>query len=90
MGNTINYGSFGTTAEIDCADGRALNVGGSNNVLTVRGSCSAVNVGGADNKLTVDTIDLDLSVVGLNNTVVYRSGEPRVNNLGTGNDIRKG
>ena len=90
QGNTINYGSFGTTAEIDCADGRALNVGGSNNVLTVRGSCSAVNVGGADNKLTVDTIDLDLSVVGLNNTVVYRSGQPRVNNLGTGNDIRKG
>ena len=90
VGNTINYGSFGTIAEIDCADGKALNVGGSNNVLTVRGSCSAVNVGGADNKLTVDTIDLDLSVVGLNNTVVYRSGEPRVNNLGTGNDIRKG
>ena len=31
IGNTINYGSFGTTAEIDCADGKSLNIGGSNN-----------------------------------------------------------
>ncbi|MCB0944308.1 MAG: hypothetical protein KDB49_04475, partial [Mycobacterium sp.] len=37
VGNTINYGSFGTTADIDCADGKSLNVGGSNNTLTVKG-----------------------------------------------------
>ena len=37
VGNTINYGSFGTTADIDCADGKSLNVGGSNNTLTVHG-----------------------------------------------------
>ena len=35
VGNTINYGSFGTTTEIDCAEGKSLNVGGSNNTLTV-------------------------------------------------------
>ena len=90
VGNTVNYGSFGTTAEIDCGDGKSLNVGGSNNTLTVRGTCAAVNIGGADNKITLDKIDKDLSVVGLNNTVVYLDGAPRVNNLGTGNDIRKG
>src|SRR4051812_49788793 len=28
IGNTINYGSFGTTADIDCADGKSLNIGG--------------------------------------------------------------
>jgi Protein of unknown function (DUF3060) len=89
FGNTINYGSFGTTATIDCADGKSLNVGGSNNTLTVTGTCSAVNVGGADNKITLAKVDNDLSVVGLNNTIVYEDGEPRVNNLGTGNDIRK-
>ena len=89
FGNTINYGSFGTTATIDCADGKSLNVGGSNNTLTVSGTCSAVNVGGADNKITLAKVDNDLSVVGLNNTIVYSDGEPRVNNLGTGNDIRK-
>jgi hypothetical protein len=89
FGNTINYGSFGTTATIDCATGKSLNVGGSNNTLTVTGTCSSVNVGGADNKITLAKIDKDLSVVGLNNTIVYTDGEPRVNNLGSGNDIRK-
>jgi hypothetical protein len=78
IGNTINYGSF------------ALNVGGSNNTLTVKGTCASVNVGGADNKITLDKIDKNLSVVGLNNTVTYKDGDPKVDNLGSGNDIKKG
>jgi hypothetical protein len=90
VGNTINYGSFGTTAEIDCADGKSLNVGGSNNTLTVTGTCASANVGGADNRITFDKIDNDLSVVGINNTVTYKDGEPRVDNLGSGNKIEKG
>jgi hypothetical protein len=90
VGNTINYGSFGTTTEIDCADGKSLNVGGSNNTLTVKGSCSSVNIGGADNKITFDKVDKELSVVGLNNTVTYKGGGPKVNNLGSGNTINKG
>ncbi|CAN5383936.1 DUF3060 domain-containing protein [soil metagenome] len=90
VGNTINYGSFGTTAEIDCADGKSLNVGGSNNTLTVTGTCASVNVGGADNRITFDKIDNDLSVVGINNTVTYKDGEPKVNNMGSGNKIEKG
>lgn len=89
IGNTINYGSFGTTAEIDCAEGKALNIGGSNNTLTVKGTCSSVNVGGADNKLTFDHVDKSISVVGLNNTVVYKDGDPKVDDLGSGNKISK-
>lgn len=87
VGNTINYGSFGTNTEIDCADGKSLNVGGSNNTLTVKGTCSSVNIGGADNKITFDKIDKELSVVGLNNAITYKGGEPKVNNLGSGNTI---
>jgi hypothetical protein len=90
VGNTINYGSFGTTADIDCGDGKSLNVGGSNNTLNVRGTCASVNVGGADNVITLQKIDKELSVVGLNNTVTYRDGKPKVDNLGSGNDITKG
>jgi hypothetical protein len=90
VGNTINYGSFGTTAEIDCADGKSLNVGGSNNTLTVTGTCASVNVGGADNRISFDSIDRELSVVGINNTVTYAGGEPKVDNLGSGNKIEKG
>ena len=54
IGNTINYGSFGTTADIDCADGKSLNVGGSNNTLTITGTCANVNIGGADNRITFE------------------------------------
>jgi hypothetical protein len=90
VGNTINYGSFGTTAEIDCADGKSLNVGGSNNTLTVKGTCSNVNVGGADNKITLEKVDNGISVVGLNNTVTYKNGDPKVDDVGSGNTIKKG
>ncbi|MGB3480611.1 MAG: DUF3060 domain-containing protein [Mycobacterium sp.] len=90
VGNTINYGSFGTTAEIDCADGKSLNVGGSNNTLTVTGTCASVNIGGADNRIAFDTVDNSLSVVGINNSVTYADGDPKVDNLGSGNKIEKG
>lgn len=90
IGNTINYGSFGTTADLDCAEGKSLNVGGSNNTLTVRGTCSSVNIGGADNKITFDKISTEIAIVGLNNTVGYKDGDPKVNNLGSGNTITKG
>lgn len=90
IGNTINYGSFGTTAEIDCADGKSLNVGGSNNTLTVTGTCANVNIGGADNRISLDRVDSELSVVGLNNTVTYRQGDPKVNDTGSNNTISRG
>ena len=90
LNNTINYGSFGTTADIDCADGKSLNVGGSNNTLTVKGTCASVNIGGADNKLTFEKVDKDISVVGFNNTVSYKDGEPKVDNTGSGNSVKKG
>ncbi|MEH3140603.1 MAG: DUF3060 domain-containing protein [Mycobacterium kyogaense] len=90
IGNTINYGSLGTTADLDCADGKSLNVGGSNNTLTIAGTCANVNIGGADNKITFDKVDKELSVVGINNTVTYRDGDPKVNDTGSNNTISKG
>ncbi len=89
VAGTINYGSFGTRSDIDCADGKSLNVGGSNNVLKVRGVCRAVSVGGADNTITLDRVDGELNVVGLNNTVSYAQGDPEVTDAGTGNRIAR-
>ena len=89
IGNTINYGSLGTTTTLDCGDGKSLNVGGSNNTLTVKGSCGTVSIGGADNKITIDKIDQRLNVVGINNTITYKDGNPKVENLGNGNTINK-
>lgn len=90
IGNTINYGSVGTTADVDCADGKALNVGGSNNKLTVRGTCANVNIGGTDNTITFERVDKELTVVGLNNTITYAAGDPKIDDLGSNNKITKG
>lgn len=90
VGNTINYMSVGTTADIDCADGKSLTVGGANNTLTVKGTCANVNIGGSDNKINFEKIDKDLTVVGLNNTITYRDGDPKVTNTGSGNSVSKG
>ncbi len=87
--STINYGSFGTRADIDCGQGKSLNVGGSNNTLTVTGTCASVSVGGADNNITVARIDGELSVVGLNNRVTYSDGDPAVNDQRAGNQVSK-
>jgi len=89
IGNTINYTSLGTTTTLDCGDGKSLNVGGSNNTLTIKGTCQTVSIGGADNKITVDKIDKQLNVVGFNNTISYKDGNPKVDNLGSGNTINK-
>jgi hypothetical protein len=89
IGNTINYGSLGTTTTLDCGDDKSLNVGGSNNTLTVTGTCGTVSIGGADNKITIDKIDKKLNVVGFNNTITYKAGDPKVDNLGSGNTINK-
>lgn len=90
IANTINYGSFGTTTEIDCADGKSLNIGGSNNTLTVLGTCANVNVGGTDNRITVERVDNEISVTGFNNTLTYRDGDPTVSDTGRGNNIGRG
>ena len=90
IGNTINYGSLGTTTTLDCGAGKSLNVGGNNNTLTVKGACETVSVGGADNKIAIDKIDKHLNVVGINNTITYKDGSPHVENLGNGNTITKG
>jgi hypothetical protein len=90
IGNTINYGSLGTTASLDCADGKSLNVGGSSNTLTVTGTCETVTITGMTNNVTFDKINNHLTVLGLNNTVTYKDGSPKVDNLGSGNTVNKG
>jgi hypothetical protein len=90
IGNTINYASVGTTADIDCANGKSLTVGGTNNTLTVKGTCASVNIGGSDNKITFEKIDQDLAVLGFNNNVTYKAGDPKVTNTGSNNTVTKG
>src|SRR4051812_49482866 len=52
IGNTINYGSFGTTADIDCADGKSLNIGGAHKNPNPEGAGPHPEKGGAPHKGT--------------------------------------
>ena len=87
---TVGYGSVGTSAQIDCAAGKSLDVTGSNNSLTVLGACWTVRVSGADNRIRLERVDGDLSVTGLNNIIDYRHGDPAVHDEGSGNRISRG
>lgn len=87
-GNTVSYGSFGTSGSIDCGDSRNVEISGSNNTLTLTGICASVRVTGADNKITADRVDSEIVVSGLNNTVSYRAGKPALTNTGSGNVVR--
>lgn len=89
VGNTINYTSTGSNSVLDCADGKSLTVGGANNTLTVKGTCATVNIGGTDNKVKLEKVTTELDVVGMNATVTYKDGAPKVSNTGSGNTILK-
>jgi hypothetical protein len=80
-GSTLNYGSFGTTADLDCGQG---------NSLKVAGACAWVRVSGADNTITLQQVDGELAVPGLNNTVTYKAGDPAVEDSGSGNRVGRG
>jgi hypothetical protein len=41
------------------------------------------------NNVTFDKITSHLTVLGLNNTVTYKDGSPKVDNLGSGNTVNK-
>lgn len=66
---TLSYGSSGVTATIDCGDGGALQVDGSNDILTVTGTCSSVRITGDANRVTFDSITDDIDVPGSRDTV---------------------
>ena len=90
IGNSLEYGSFNTTATLDCANGKSLNVAGSNNTLTVTGTCETVSIGGTGNKITIDKVNTRITVLGVENTITYKDGDPKVDNIGTNNNIKKG
>ncbi len=67
--STITYGSSGVTATIDCGDGSALHVDGSNDILTVTGTCSSARITGDANQVAFDSVTDDIDIPGNRNNV---------------------
>src|SRR6478735_1414819 len=68
-GNTINYGSFGTTADLDCADGKSLNVGGADNKITFDKIDKELSVVGLNNTVTYKDGDPKVNNLGSGNDI---------------------
>jgi hypothetical protein len=66
-----------------CADGEDVDVGGTNNQISLTGRCGKVSVEGIGNTVSIDTA-ANIDVAGRNNTVTYASGKPAVNKTGVG------
>ena len=75
---------------LDCASGKSLNVGGSDNTLTVTGTCETATITGANNKITFDKVNTRITVLGMDNTITYKDGDPKVDKIGQSNTINKG
>ncbi|BAX99302.1 hypothetical protein MSTE_04004 [Mycobacteroides stephanolepidis] len=68
---------YGLVTTIDCSDATVF-VNGSQNVITVLGSCYAISVQGSSNTIIADNVVNDITVYGFNQKVLYKSGEPAV------------
>lgn len=63
-----------------------LTVSGNGNDVFVRGNCSRLTVSGSENIVHIESVGA-IIVSGNHNEVVWRTGNPSVNNMGTANNI---
>jgi hypothetical protein len=73
--------SIGSTQTVDCNESTLI-VNGSGNTINALGSCWAVTVQGSGNLIVADNVVNDITVYGFNQTVLYKSGEPFVSDVG--------
>lgn len=75
----------------DCADGGKVEIVGSDNKVTLTGTCELVEVTGSDNKVTAH-IARRIETTGSGNSVTWKQGaekgkKPRISNTGSNNRI---
>ncbi|TDV47024.1 DUF3060 domain-containing protein [Actinophytocola oryzae] len=79
----------GLADTLDCGTGNYVVVDGSNNGLTITGTCTTVTVNGHDNTLRLAEAS-EITVAGVFNTIAWASGNPTVSDTGTQNKVGQG
>jgi hypothetical protein len=69
-----------------CKDGEDIDVGGTNNQISLTGRCGKVTVEGIGNTVCLETA-ASIDAGGRNNTVTYTRGEPKVSRPGVGAQV---
>ena len=72
---------IGNQQTIDCNDS-TLFVNGSYNIINATGSCWAVTLQGSSNTVIADNVVDNIIVYGWNQTVLYHSGDPAIQDVG--------
>ncbi|WP_422741956.1 DUF3060 domain-containing protein [Mycobacterium sp. WMMD1722] len=65
---------------VACNDS-SISISGVSNTVTITGHCVSVSVSGVENQVTIDDTDA-ISASGFDNRVVFRNGDPQINNSG--------
>jgi hypothetical protein len=73
---------------VACNDAK-VTVSGVNNTVHLTGHCLSVTVSGVENNVTVDNAD-EIGASGFDNRVIYRSGDPKIDNFGGSNIVERG
>jgi DUF3060 family protein len=71
----------GITQTLDC-NASTLIVVGTGNYVTAKGTCWAITVQGSSNIIIADNVVDNIIVYGSDQTVMYHSGEPSINDRG--------
>ncbi|WP_319445636.1 MULTISPECIES: DUF3060 domain-containing protein [unclassified Mycobacterium] len=71
----------GIIQTLDCNESTLIVVG-TGNYITAKGSCWAVTVQGSSNIIIADNVVDNIIVYGSDQTVMYHSGEPSINDRG--------
>ena len=87
-GTTITVTGIGAQRTVAC-DENILIVSGANNTVEVTGHCTAITVSGFENVVTAEAAD-KFTVSGFDNEVTYATGEPEIDQSGSGNTITRG
>ncbi len=82
----------GIRQTVDC-NNATLYVNGSQNIINAVGTCWAVTLQGSSNTVIADTIVNDVTVFGIDQTVLFHNGEPalidRGRELGMANRLQR-
>lgn len=76
------FNGIGQTQSHACTEGENIDVGGTNNDVTLTGRCGEVTVGGLENTVIIEAA-ASIDVSGKNNEVTWSKGEPKVTRSGT-------
>jgi hypothetical protein len=87
-GQPVTVTGINENRTIACTDNSVI-VQGIQNTVTITGHCTDITVSGIQNTITVDAVDT-IGVSGMQNRLIFHSGEPQISNSGQDNVVEQG